>query len=279
MKRGKTWALVHMAMEAYYRGLSVVFMSFESDEYDTALRMWQNMGSLTQRRFKDRDENKSKRKVKFTDIRGDFECLDRPFVSKREVLSNLRKMDVQVGRMMVKSFKMGSGTLQDIENYLNALEVHENFFPHVIVVDYLGIIQAPYHVKDMREKYNYNSAGLKALAQDRKAIVFSGHQATRKTLEAVNVKSVDIAEDIRVLANVDVMYALHQTEDEKNENKMRIGVMSHRHSKFRTDKQAKVIYQFEAGQFVLDSELIDKPLPKDKHSAKAEEAFKGSIDD
>ena len=42
---------------------------------------------------------------------------------------------------------------------------------------------------------------------------------------------------------------------------MRINVLGHRHRKFTRRKQAKVLQQFSAGQFVLDDRIIDMPMP------------------
>lgn len=259
-KRGKTWSLVHVAMRALFGGCNVVFISLEAadeKDMDSAMRFWKSMGSLSNRGpeldfpyFVDGDEVGYDRKK-------------RPELKRKKVLENVKIFRRAISaRFRLKTYPMGTGSMEDIGRYLDLLWVYENFSPHVVVVDYLGIIRAPGNIRETRDKYNYNSVALKALAQERRVIVFTGHQGVAASMEKMNLGPLDTSEDRRTLANVDVMYGLNQTEKEMDDGIMRVNVLVHRHRRFTRAKQAKVLQQLDVGQFVLDDRLIDRPASK-----------------
>jgi len=202
-------------------------------------------------------------RVSFPEFDRDGEVIysdrDRPKLEEKNVIREIGKFRRAVNpKFRIKSFPMGSAGTNEIEQFLDLLEVYENFSPHVILVDYLGLMKDP-PGHSGRDVYNKNSKDLKALASDRKAIVFSAHQGSRETLEKINMSPSDMPEDIRIFANVDVLYGLLQTDWEMDANIMRINVLGHRHRKFTRMKQAKVLQQFSVGQFALDDREVDKP--------------------
>jgi hypothetical protein len=139
-------------------------------------------------------------------------------------------------------------------------------------------MSAPSHIKGRDTEYNYNSMALKAMAQKRKAIVFSGHQATREALDKINSSATDTSQDIRVFANLDALYILNQSSKEADSNRMRISVGGHRHSQFKRTKQALVLQQFGAGQFALDDKEVDVSFDK-AVSQKDREKIKNRTDE
>ena len=261
MKRGKTFAWGYMAVQAALQGLNAVFVSLETEQEDNAARFWMNVGSMV--------NTSAGREVEFPyypniedPSRVSYHAAVRPTAcNKRAVLAAVKDFNqLARGRVQLKTYPMGTASIEDVRHYLDTLEVYEGFVADVIVVDYLGILKSQ---KGMvgRDHYDFNTRELKALAQERQAIVISGHQGTKKTLDAVNIHSTDVPEDVRILAHLDVLFSLNQTEDERDESIMRVGVLLHRHRRFSTKKQAKLLQQFEAGQFALEDALIDRPLP------------------
>lgn len=256
MKRGKTFFLIHMAIRAVIKGYNTVLISLETEAEDNAARFWMNVGSLSS----------GESEVVFPYFDGDkvrHETLERPVLDERNVKDAMRKFSRAVGnpKLRIKTYPMGTAGIEEFKTYLDDLEVH-HFSPHVIVVDYLGIMKAPKGASG-RDVYNENSIALKALGQERKAIVFSAHQGSRETLKKINMSPSDVPEDIRIFANVDVLYGLNQDDWEMDEGIMRVNVLGHRHRKFTRMRQAKVLYQFATGQSVLDDRLISTPIPKD----------------
>ena len=258
MKRGKTYALVHVTFHALRRGYSVAFVSLETEEPDMAKRLWSLAWSLS-------SEGESLLFPAF-DKRGEVVKRERrrPLLNKRNVLARVRKYRSVVGkRLRMKSFPMSGASMADVESYLDYLEVTEDFSPQVIVVDYLGIIRGQSGFST-RDNYDYNAKRLKGLAQKRRAIVWTGQQCNRSTLDKLNISVTDVAEDVRFLAHVDMLYGLNQTNVEKQEGTMRVVGLLHRHKRFNPGKHAKVLQQLDAGQFALDSRMVDAPRMKDR---------------
>lgn len=257
MKRGKSFALIHMAVRAVMKEYNVVFISLETEELDNAMRFWMNVGSLASRGSE----------LDFPYFNEDGEVLHRTY--KRPVLNaknvskavNIFSRAIGSPRLRIKTYPMGTAGIEDFKKYLDLLESLLYFSPHVIIVDYLGIMKAPKGVQG-RDVFNDNSIGLKALGQERDAIAISAHQGSRATLDKINMSASDTPEDIRIFANVDALYGLNQTDREKDDGVMRVNVIGHRHRRFTRMKQARILQQFGVGQFVLDDRLIDIPSSK-----------------
>lgn len=258
MKRGKTNMLLHMAVRAVTKGYNTVFFSLETEEVDNAMKIWMNVGSLaSQERELDFPYFGDEGKV-------EHETVNRPSLNAKNVLEAVKSFSRVMGgpKLRVKTYPMGTAGIDEFKKYLDLLGALLYFSPHVIIVDYLGNMQPPKGVHG-RDVYNENSIALKALGQERDAIMFSAHQGSRATLEKINMSPSDMPEDIRIFANVDALYGLLQTDKEKDEGIMRVNVLGHRHRKFTRMKQAQVLQQFGAGQFVLDDRIIDMPASKD----------------
>ena len=253
-----TSMLLHMAVRAVTKGYNTVFLSLETEEVDNAMKIWSSVGSLA-------SQNSELDFPYFgEDEKVMHETVSRPLLNMGNVLKAVKTFSRVMGgpKLRVKTFPMGTAGVDEFKKYLDLLEALLYFSPHVIIVDYLGNMKAPKGFSG-RDVYNENSMALKALGQERDAIMFSAHQGSRATLEKVNMSPSDMPEDIRIFANVDALYGLLQTDKEKDEGIMRVNVLGHRHRKFTRMKQAKVLQQFGAGQFVLDDRIIDMPASKD----------------
>ena len=257
-KRGKTFMLTWCAIRGVMLGRDVAFFSFEGGKYDTTTRMWMTAGSIV--------SNYSESNiVDFPYFLSDNESVltkayERPWlkdeVETRKLLKAFRKQNR--GSIRAVCFPAYSAGMKEIKTELKRMEVVDKVIPSIIIVDYIGNMNAPGYVG--RDVYNQNSQSLKALSQERKALVLSATQGTRITFEKQTIEVMDIPEDIRQVANVDVLLGLNQTADEYEEGIMRINVMIHRHAKWNSKKQAKVLQQLEAGQVALDSRIIDAPI-------------------
>lgn len=259
--RGKTAALIHTAVQAAVQGLNVVFYSLESGKSDTCKKLWMNFGSLT---LEGKGSYEDIAFPKFLSKREDefdvsLAVVTRPRAVHRAVakvidafhFTKKAKKKTKCGRLMLKIFPAYTAGVKDIKHHLNLLDSFDDFLPHVILVDYVGILAAPTAYRG-RDAYDYNTKMLKGLSEERKAIVFSATQGTRATLKKRTMTAIDVPEDIRQIANVDVMLGLNQVEEEGRENKMRLNVISHRYRKASPYVQSLILQQMEAGQFCLN---------------------------
>jgi len=232
MKRGKTMFLTHQAVHSAWSGFNTVFISLEGGYSDNASRFWQNVGAI---RYKDLN----KKAVRW-----------------------VRKFRKQAkGRLRLKSFPSYSAGVGEIRRYLDSLEAAEGFQPHVLLVDYLGAMSEP-SGKHGRDVYDHNSKQLKGLSEERKMVVVSAHQGNKETLRKMNMHVTDVPEDVRILANVDALFGLNQTDDEREEGIIRLNVLMHRFRRFNRLKQVRVEQDLDRGIFHLSNKIIDAPREK-----------------
>jgi len=256
-KRGKTWTLLCLAVNACLQGFNVVFISLESLDVDLALRLWSMIGSLVVK-MDDRDTRKTVM-LDFPYYTDNDEVLykkrKKKIMTDKNVLDAVRRFNMHsTGKLIMKVFPMHTAGPTEIDAYLDSLEAFEDFTPDVAVIDYLGIMKG---VAEPRERYNLNAAYLKSMAQERKMLVAAGHQGRRETIEAFNINSEDMPEDIRILGHLDLLYGLNQTHEERVSGIFRISNLIHRHARYVPTKQVQLLQQLEAGQFALDGKLID----------------------
>ena len=275
MKRGKSWALNHIAKTTSLAGLNTAVVSLEMNEKNQLLRYWQSLLSLAKRPDEGKkyatlefsyflDPTEKYRAIEYDKIRIQTKDLERPLLNEnnvRRALEKVKRFEGLMGTIYFKSFPAFSAGVPEIEEWLEYLESIHGFTPHVLCVDYLGAMRPPARTTG-RDPYNQNSQLLKGMAQSRKLVCFSAHQGTRATLEKEVMKEWDVSEDIRVLANGDILLGLNQTEWEKGRNFIRINVLAHRHEDYSSKRMYLVLQQLKAGQFCLDSREIKYEIGK-----------------
>jgi hypothetical protein len=167
----------------------------------------------------------------------------------------------------MKAYPMGAANLKHIRADLDALEYTEGFVPDAIVLDYADIL-APEdaRVSDIRHRLDATWQQLKSIAQERHCLVFTASQGTRKSIKKNLMEQEDIAEDIRKMAHIDLMYALNQTGKESAEGAMRISVVAHRHDEYNDRAFVTVLQQRGLAQMLLDSEIHWGPRQQDHFS-------------
>jgi hypothetical protein len=68
-----------------------------------------------------------------------------------------------------------------------------------------------------------------------------------------------VSEDWRKVANVDLMVAINQTEEEKRSGCIRVSVIAGREEEFDQKRSCIVLQNLELGQVCLDSEIAYAP--------------------
>ena len=272
MARGKTSMLTELATSAMRSGLSVLFYTLESNMEDVVKRVYRNMFALTRSKemgveypsFVDGEDDSD-------DI--DIETITRPPVERRVVVERAMKQWLKsrtirgkrilpYGDIRVKAFPSFSAGYEDIVRDLDMRRIQHGFIPQIIVIDYVGIMAAAKGYVG-RDAYDYNTKMLKRLAEERRCVVVSAIQGSRKSLESRNIKQVDVPEDIRQLAHVDVMIGLNQGFEEKERFQMRLSILKHRWREFNPLRQALILQQLDVGQFYLDGKIIYSKNTKD----------------
>jgi hypothetical protein len=185
-----------------------------------------------------------------------FTVIKRP----KRTLNNTRKVLQGIRQMYSENFRLVcypkfSANIVDIKADIETLEFDENFIPDVIVIDYADILAPEDSRVTGRDRYDDTWKMFGNLADVRKALVITASQTNRASFKKQNVTQTDAAEDIRKIANVDIMITLNQTANEKRQGVMRVAVVAGRDDEFDQFKTCTVLQNISLGQVCLDSEL------------------------
>ena len=155
----------------------------------------------------------------------------------------------------IKSYPAYSANVSRIKADLEVLENSKDFYPDVIIIDYADILAPEDSRITGRERTDETWKMLKNLSDERHCLVVTASQANRASFKKRNVTQIDVSEDIRKMAHVDMCISLNQTPEEKRASITRMNVIAKRDGDFDEYESCIVLQQFALGQVLLDSEM------------------------
>jgi hypothetical protein len=160
--------------------------------------------------------------------------------------------------LRVMAYPAFSASFDDAERDLDELESQGGFIPDVIAYDYFDISNPGGGVGGLSERgvSDYVWKRGKGQASKRHCLVATVLQSNRKSISKKNLEQEDTAEDIRKGAHVDLLLAINQKPEEKEQGVSRISVIAHRHEEFSFSGEAMVLQSFALGQPFLDDEYV-----------------------
>ena len=261
MKRGKTWMLIDVGVNAVSQGMKVLFVSLEMSESDVIKRFWM---SLTGQINEERDDIDYPYFVQ----EGDKFNIEHKTISRKPLsLATIEKRQKAFKRMFrggdvrilaVPAYSLSPDSL-DIK--IERMVQQEEFVPDVIIVDYADIMQ-PIEKGEYRHQIDGIWKRLRALAQKRKVVVFTASQSGRSSI-GKDVDSENIAEDIRKLAHVTSMVSLNQSTKEKKEGILRLKQLAVREGEMEF-RQAVCTQCLSIGRIITDSRFDDEMVETQK---------------
>ena len=209
MKAGKTFSLIDVGIEALKNNLKVVMYSLEMSRANMIKRTWKALsGQVT----KDMEIE-----IPYFEEDGEKWRIEKKIVKKKasSVLEVQKKQKSLKRLFRGGSFRIFAEpaytlTVESLENKLDDL-AYEGFYPDVIIIDYADIMAPSDKSVDYRNQIDGIWKRLRALAQKRKAVVFTASQTNRGAISR-EVEAEDTAEDIRKLAHVTSMVAISKTK-------------------------------------------------------------------
>ena len=123
------------------------------------------------------------------------------------------------GQLFVKEYPLRTATTKDFESYLTYL-VGKGVKPGLIVVDYGGIMADTDKDKLVSARNKFSS--LKAMGQKWKLPVWTAHRLNRDAYNSVKTSGANVADNIEIAADCDFMGAIEQTDEERDQNYLRI---------------------------------------------------------
>jgi len=151
--------------------------------------------------------------------------------------------------MHIKGFPMRSLTIERLEAYIESLELHDNFIPDVVILDYPDEMKIP--IKDYRLGVSNIVSEFRGLCQKRFFCGIAPTQTSKKGWEATTIKGSMVAEDASKFRTADMVVIQSKSKFEKDLGLARLWVEKHRDDE---DGYTVVITQdIRTGQYVLDS--------------------------
>lgn len=134
------------------------------------------------------------------------------------------------GRMEVRYLRPYQTTAKDIRALLQTMKLEHGIEPSLLAVDYAGRMGASKRSEKRHNEVGYVYAELRDLATELKIPVWTGHQANREALGAREVDLQHIADSYQAVAEVDLMVAICQTAEEREQKQTRLKVLACRYA-------------------------------------------------
>ena len=156
------------------------------------------------------------------------------------------------GKLLIKKYPPTVCSMGEMNRYLDALETFNGFVPDIIINDYPDIMKLPGGEKaERRDQLNDVYLQHKRIADERNILMIVVSQTNRAGLEKARISKKDFAEDIRKLANCDLVLAVGQNREMERERRMRVHVLGGRTEE---DGFGCIVSQnIRLGQVVVDS--------------------------
>lgn len=250
-KGKKSWGLIHLGLQGLLEGLRVLHITHELSLEDTEKRYDMMLGGLSGS-LSSSVENVT---VENLNDEGEqiapSEVIEVPTVQNLHQVLQARRIVARFGgELLIRKYPMGTCTMNEIVRYLDYLETFEGFIPDIVINDYIEKMKMPAGSfrRDYIDKAYIESKGI---ADDRKLLMITASQVTREALQKNQLDQKDFAEDIRKLGNVDQVFAISQTRQQSQQNRMRMWVLANRHGPM--DFGCEFNQNLDIGQFCLKS--------------------------
>ncbi len=204
---GKTLLKCHLSAAALLQGYNVLYISMEMAEERIAERIDANLLN-----------------IKIQDLHD---------LSRTEYIRKFKQIKNQAtGKLIIKEFATGSGSVLHFRALLNELKLKKNFVPDIIFVDYLNLC-ASSRIKmgGSTNSYGYMKAiaeELRGLAMEFNVPVLTSSQSNRTGINNSDVDLTNISDSIGISFTVDFMAALITSEDLDNLGQIMIKQLKNR---------------------------------------------------
>lgn len=206
--RGKSQALNFFMRTAYLKGLNVVYYTLEMDYKEVAQRLWAGITDIS---INEMDE----------DV--DRACVE---VKKAALSADANGW----GEAVIKSFPTRQATVSHLGAHLATLEKRLNWKIDLVVVDYADILRADRSFDIRRDELATIYEDLRGLATTSNIPIWTACQINREGSKK-NVPGLEHMSDSWDKAKIaDYIFALAQTEAEKDANEIRMVILKVRNN-------------------------------------------------
>jgi len=207
---GKSLYLVNQGVKALMEDRKVLYVSLEMSEDKIAQRFDSVMTLITQQRLKNPDVQ----------------------VEVKNRLDLFRN-NFEKGSLVIKEFPTGLATVNTLRALLVQLRNFEDFVPDLIIVDYLELLRP---TRDIQQEYQAQqrvSEDLRGLSMEMNILVWTATQTNRLGRNVKIITDSELGDSYGKIRTCDFAISLNQTEEEFDNQKMRVYVMKSRNGKPR----------------------------------------------
>lgn len=115
----------------------------------------------------------------------------------------------------------------------------EGWVPDVVVVDYADILAAPPNMREQRDAINANWKRLRSISQEFHCLVITATQANAASYDADLIRRRNFSDDKRKYGHVTGMFAVNQSEPEKELDVTRLNWLARREHEY---SERRVVY-------------------------------------
>lgn len=209
---GKTSALISLSASYLKRGYNVLYITCEMSEEKIRQRFDANFLNV---KIND-----------VTKLTKDF------YFSKMEELGKSLKSN-----LIVKEFPTSACNVNHIRNLLTNLNLKENFVPDIVIVDYLNLLNST-RIKNANsyETVKNIAEEIRGIAVENNLCFWTATQTNRSGDGASDIDITDTSESYGLPMTLDLMVALIQTEELKQQNRQVWKCLKTRYSELKFHK-------------------------------------------
>ena len=213
-KSGKSVWLLNMAANAVKANKNVMIITLELLDYQYLQRLSANLMGVTTAEYSNNIDDAvwMKKKIQETINYGDG---FNPF-----------------GHLLIKSYPASTASANDIETFIRKVETTKGIKFDLVVIDYINIMKnwRNPNTENLYQKIKQIAEDVRAMAMRNRWAILSATQINRTNLGNSDLFMTDISESLGLVATVDALYGIIQTEIMKAENEYLIKALALRNS-------------------------------------------------
>jgi archaellum biogenesis ATPase FlaH len=159
---------------------------------------------------------------------------DLVLLSEIEFTKKIQRLkNKQIGKLVIKEYPTGQGSVIHFRNLLNELNLKKNFVPDIIMVDYLNICASARVKGSNANSYTLVksiSEELRGMAMEFNVPIFTATQMIRSALSSSDPSMEDVSESIGTVFTTDVLFALVTTEELEQLGQIMVKQIKNRYS-------------------------------------------------
>ena len=216
---GKSIYLVNQGVKSLTEGRQVLYISLEMSE-DKIAQRFDSISTLIPQRELKRPETQLKVKERLDLFADRFSG----------------------AKLIIKEFPTGTATINTIRSLLVQLRNHEDFEPDLIIVDYMELMRP---IRETLQEYQAQqkiAEEMRGLAMEYKCLIWTATQTNRQGRSVKLITDSELGDSYGKIRTCDFAVSLNQTEEELDNERMRVYVIKSRNGPTRFVVPAHVDY-------------------------------------